>query len=247
MLRSVISCARCFRYVGSSRPATFTFTKSLSATYKPRSANARRPASEKRCTASGCNASLLSRHHARRRHRSYVARREYPEHLSDGDATRRRRRKAAHAPLLVVGADGFALFHLIGGEVGDCEAAGVCVSAHRFDDVGGNVAGIKRIRIGSDGAQRRSECGISHRSAHGLRHAVCAVKVRGRSGVVLQVFLGGKLLVEPGDIGKPLLSASRIAGSTNCAQGNLPCCLCATSSMRTAPGVPTERPPTTAS
>ena len=53
-------------------------------------------------------------------------------------------------------------------------------------------------------------------------------------------------MLSRGDIGKPF-SESRIAGSNNLAQGNLPYCLCASSSMRTAPGVPTERPPTTAS
>ncbi len=58
MLRSVISCARCFRYAASTRPARFTGTKSLSARYWPRSANARRPASEKRWTASGCGSSF---------------------------------------------------------------------------------------------------------------------------------------------------------------------------------------------
>ena len=49
-----------------------------------------------------------------------------------------------------------------------------------------------------------------------------------------------------GDIGNPS-SARRSAGSNSLAQGSLPCCLCASSSSRTAPGVPTERPPTTAS
>ncbi|GKT24320.1 hypothetical protein AVHM3334_14405 [Acidovorax sp. SUPP3334] len=45
---------------------------------------------------------------------------------------------------------------------------------------------------------------------------------------------------------KPL-SANWMAGWNSDAQGSLPCSLCASSSMRTAPGVPTERPPTTPS
>ena len=60
------------------------------------------------------------------------------------------------------------------------------------------------------------------------------------------VGIGGDLRGEPGGTVKPA-SAAAMAGAKSCAQGSLPFSLCAASSMRSAPGTPTARPPIAAS
>ena len=87
--------------------------------------------------------------------------------------------------------------------------------------------------------------GLRSSDADGQRLAVGLEEIGGGDRVFLQVLLasagcsGAALTLKPP-------SASVMAGSNSCAQGSLPCCRCAISSMRTVPGTPTERPPTTA-
>ena len=128
---------------------------------------------------------------------------EDAQDLADGDGARTRRRKAAHAVVagrnLVAGAQGFALFGLVTGQIGQAELAWIGgVRAHLGHDGLGHVALQQRLRaLPRDGPQHRSQLGVLQHMAHGPGFAGGVVEVGGGHGVFGQEFVVGQQGVEP--------------------------------------------------
>ncbi len=95
---------------------------------------------------------------------------ELAEDLAHGEGSGRGRTHAADLEAAIVEADGRALDHLVGGEIGEGEQAGIGLGAHRGDDVAGDGALVERCAaVFGDQAQGAGQLGIGQRRALGQR------------------------------------------------------------------------------
>ena len=170
---------------------------------------------------------------------------EQAEDLPDGERARAGRPHAADPPGAVLDADRRALLDLVIVEVLEGHHAGVGLGAHRGDDVAGDGALVERRgAFGGDQPQGAGEVRVAQGLALGLRAAVLVeVEVAGRreAGEAERLGLGDGGGEARRD-GKAA-SARSIAGrkSRPRAGGRGACSV--SSSRRSVPGTPTERPP----